>query len=888
MLRRLRTSLRVIAALAIVAAAWPDCAHAQSGAWTWAGGTGRSWSDTANWNGGTVADGSGNTATFQSASSGTTVLDTSRTIGNITQNNANTRVIDGPSFTLTLAGTAGSTPTLSGPAGSTISITSTVAGSQGFLKTGTGTLNLTGANTFSGTALLQAGTTAITNVAGLGATGAGNETVVSSGAQLQIATGGTPLTIAESFSIAGRGNPTNVANGGGGAIRIQASDVTLTGTITLTGTAEIFPNSASTLTVAGPITGTGGFIPRGSGAFNITGNMSYDGWFNRWTGGTGVVTLSGSNSYTGSTGIDAGPATLNNAFALPAATALSVTGATGVLDLNGFDTTIRTFGWRTDGVNPTNQNNSTGGVITDNSFSPGISTITVTSGSFILGTAINDGANGRKVALRVAGNNLSNLEIQNAASTFSGGLTLLTGSGNGTRLRIDVPVVNTGSPGAITSSPFGTGTISLGLNPTDKVQLMSGTGSYVGGVGSTILNDIMFNSAQGTDFATAVLLNATETTFAGTLVAGQASITIATGAQVPNSIGVLTGRVTSSGSSGGLTLRGSGQTPGLTLRLANATGTANDYQGTTSVEPNTTLLLGAADQVPNGAGRGNVSVAGTFNLGGFSDTINGLTGTGIVDGISGTPALTLGDGNATASFSGVLKNTAGTLALVKIGSGTQTLSGANAYGGSTSVNAGTLLVDGNQSGATGAVTVASGAVLGGSGTIGGAVTVDGILSPGNSPGVLTLPSLTLGAASTSLFEINGTVRGTSYDGVTITGLAGPVYDGALSLSFGNGLAFADNTTFDLFSFTGSPTNNFESVTSTGFYAGTWTLASGTWSLDSQGQKLSFTASTGDLVIAVPEPATLVLLAGATAAGTGLIRRRRPPRAPYPTAHAPPS
>ena len=880
-LRKLHSSLRSIAALAIVAAAWPDCAHAQSGAWTWAGGTGRSWSTTANWNSGTVASGSGNTATFQSASSGTTVLDTDRTIGNITQNNANTRVIDGPSFTLTLATTAGSTPTLSGTAGSTLSITSTIAGSQGFSKTGASTLNLTGANTFSGTALLQTGTTLISNVAALGASGAGNETVISSGAQLRIATTGT---IFESFTVSGRGGNND------GAIQVRNTFTsTINGAITLSGSAEFFPQNGGNLILAGNIGGTGNFISRhgsSSGDTNITGNLANTGWLTKWTGGSGGrLTLSGSNSYTGSTAVDAGPMTLNNASALPATTALSLTGPSATLDLNGFDTTIRTFGWRTDGVNAANQNNSTGGVITDNSTSSGITTITVTSGSFILLTAINDGAS-RKVALRVAGDNLSNLELQGASSTFSGGLTLLTGSGNGTRLRIDVPVANTVTGGIFAASPFGTGTISLGLSSADKVQLMSGSGSYVGGLGSTILNDIIFNSAQGTDFATAVLLNATETTFAGTLVAGQASITIATGAQVPNSIGVLSGRVTSTGSSGGLVLRDSGQTPGLTVRLANATGTANDYQGTTSIEGNTTLLLGAANQVPNGVGKGDVSVAGSFNLGGFSDTINGLTGSGIVDGISSTPTLTVGDGNATASFSGVLKNTAGTLALVKIGSGVQTLAGTNTYGGSTSVSAGTLLINGDQSAATGAVTVAAGATLGGSGTVGGNTTITGIHSPGNSPGIQTFNgNLTYEAGAVVNWELIA----------NSTGSAGTDYDQILLPTTGN-LSFSGSTTLAL-SFNGAGSavdwsNAFWNVNrswmvydlSSGVVINPGSLVIGGSLLDSVGNSLSPTGrgyfntsvSGQDVMlnfVAVPEPSTIVLLSG-LAVGGFLLRRRR--------------
>ena len=175
--------------------------------------------------------------------------------------------------------------------------------------------------------------------------------------------------------------------------------------------------------------------------------------------------------------------------------------------------------------------------------------------------------------------------------------------------------------------------------------------------------------------------------------------------------------------------------------------------------------------------------------------------------------------------------------------------------------------------ATGAVTVAAGATLGGSGTTGGAVSVNGgILSPGNSPGVLTVASVTLNF-SPSLFEVNGTTRGTQYDGLDITGVNGVAYGGALSLSFGNGSSFADNTTFDLFSFTGTPSGNFSSVTSTGYYAGTWTQAAGEWSLTTSEQKLTFTPSTGDLVIAVPEPSTVVLLSGLAVVGFFARRQR---------------
>src|SRR5207244_10868492 len=93
-----------------------------------------------------------------------------------------------------------------------------------------------------------------------------------------------------------------------------------------------------------------------------------------------------------------------------------------------------------------------------------------------------------------------------------------------------------------------------------------------------------------------------------------------------------------------------------------------------------------------GSGKGNVTVTGTLDLNTFSETINGLSGAGIVDTVAGgTPTLTVGNNNATSTFSGVIKNTAGTLSLVKTGSGALTLSGANTYSGGTSLNAGTLV-----------------------------------------------------------------------------------------------------------------------------------------------------------------------------------------------------
>ena len=109
--------------------------------------------------------------------------------------------------------------------------------------------------------------------------------------------------------------------------------------------------------------------------------------------------------------------------------------------------------------------------------------------------------------------------------------------------------------------------------------------------------------------------------------------------------------------------------------------------------PGTYYLTGDIVVPENKAGIHVASDRVTLDLNGFSDIINGLSGAGTVDNVAGGGAstLTVGANNTTSSFGGAIQNTTGTTALVKIGSGTLTLSGANSHAGSTNVNAGTLV-----------------------------------------------------------------------------------------------------------------------------------------------------------------------------------------------------
>jgi autotransporter-associated beta strand protein len=100
--------------------------------------------------------------------------------------------------------------------------------------------------------------------------------------------------------------------------------------------------------------------------------------------------------------------------------------------------------------------------------------------------------------------------------------------------------------------------------------------------------------------------------------------------------------------------------------------------------------------------------------------------------------------------------------LTKIGTGSLTLSAANTYTGPTLVNEGSLIVNADHSGATGAVSVGDGtgsinsAILGGTGPISGNVTLadDGAIAPGTSVGNLGVLGNISGTGSL-LVQIDG-------------------------------------------------------------------------------------------------------------------------------------
>ena len=173
-------------------------------------------------------------------------------------------------------------------------------------------------------------------------------------------------------------------------------------------------------------------------------------------------------------------------------------------------------------------------------------------------------------------------------------------------------------------------------------------------------------------------------------VALGSSLTVTVNANILTVAGV----ISDGGSGYSLTKAGPG-----TLNLSGQ----NTYAGDTMIAQGT-LQVGNTTAIPTGAGYGNVDFTSAANsavldLNGIDTTVNGLsqptpsTTNLVVNNLSGTHTLTVGNNDATSTFAGILENNTGSggvLALSKIGVGMLTLGGTNSYTGNTSISAGTL------------------------------------------------------------------------------------------------------------------------------------------------------------------------------------------------------
>ncbi len=768
---------------------------------------------------------------------------------------------------LALGGASAAANTIT-TAADTTTIASSLAAANGFTKAGAGTLLLTGAanggaqvaagqlqignggsaGSLAGDVSLAAGTSLVFNRSDAASAGnlTGSGAVRTDGGDLSIASIGENVALTNAgaavVTVSGAvGGAATVTNSGAG--RIALSDVTGSAAITNSGAGRI-DLAGPTVSTSGAITASGGTISFGDAGF-----------------GSGGVNLSGGGkiAFDGSA-----PKTLANA--------ITVAASGGGIDVAAGDTL------------------TLGGTVTRNGLltKGGAGTLSVAALP-TTNLAIADGT------LDVSATGTVTV-ASDLAPLFAGGK--LSFSGN--NVRVNVNAVQTGT-GAIELTKGGQSIAVSGasgtLSNTVNLALASGavnlgaTSGYTLTVDGPITGTGDVNLAVGgSGGAGTTILNAASS-FAGNVTVNSS----ATGVHrlgVDNALPTTAG-VTFGSTAGQIDLNGhSQQVAFLKGSSAGGGGIQNSQAGTAA----TLSVIGTTSGTyagPIGAtGKTNIALVkdgtSTLTLSGSSVYSGGTDVRGGTLTVAGPNALGTGDVTlrpgatldlGSQAATNALANTGGTVVNAANFAGSQVLSGISSFagtmGGTLDVTAGGVL-KGSDTTFTGPVTIQSGAIH----------------SPGNSPGLQTFAAgIDYQPGSFLRWELAANTaavadRGTSYDGVNVTG-------GALSIDPTSVLDLvfdATGSTVDWSNAFWNVDRTWSIVDVTGASGSTGLFSLGSLSNDSLGQSLASIRNgaafrvVGDVgggvslsysVTAVPEPTTVSLgLAALAAVALQGLRRRR--------------
>ncbi len=501
-------------------------------------------------------------------------------------------------------------------------------------------------------------------------------------------------------------------------IQASGSAQTVAVPVALTKNTFVEIGGAGNLVLSGVVSGTGGFTVLGSGA--------------------GEVVLSGANTYSGNTAINAGTVVLQNSAALgDVSSGTSVaSGATLRLENN---VAVGSEALALSGtLRQASGNNSYAGAISGSGglvVSGGQLTLSGASANTYSGDTIVSA--GTLVLGKSAGVTAVSGNITVGSGSGSANLTLSSSNqiADSSRLTLSpggTPVFNLANNhetlGSLSSSnpassvSLGSATLSTGSDNSSSTfsGVISGSGglSKLGSGTFTLSGSNSYSGTTTINAGTVVLQNsaALGATTGGTSVASGATLQLENNIAVGSEALALSGtlRQASGNNSYAGAISGSGGlvVSGGQLTLSGAS--ANTYSGDTTVSAGTLVLgksagvtavsgnitvgsgsgsanltLSSSDQIADSS-RVTLSSGGTpvFNLANNHETLGSLSSSNPASSVSlGSATLSTGSDNSSSTFAGIISGSGG---LSKLGSGTFTLSGSNSYSGNTSVSSGTV------------------------------------------------------------------------------------------------------------------------------------------------------------------------------------------------------
>jgi|GEM_PF-1921281 len=665
--------------------------------------------------------------------------------------------------------------TLSGVAANTDTATLNGVLSNGSLTINdanhSGILILGAANTFTGS----------TTVANGGLALSGNGSLV--------ATDAVNLAANTSFDISG----------------ITASSQTL-GSITAATGSSIFLGGKNLTVGDSNSTEVDGVISDGGQAGGTGGSLTKQ--------GSGTLTLTAANTFTGTTTINAGTVALKGSGSLASPVNLAQSGTT--LDISGTTTGTETIG-SLQGVAGTkvalgsqnltvgdSTNTTMAGAITDGGIAGGTGGSVTKAGSgtmTLTGTSTYTGAttiNAGTVALSGSGTLSSVTEVNVANSGASFDISALTNGGEtiGSIASAAGATVVLGA-NKLTAGDSGNTTVAGVISGVGGsfTKTGSGTTTFTAAdtfTGATTINngDLVLSGAGSLAATSDVSLTSSNSTFdiSGITASGE---TIGSLAGVANSNVILGAKNLTTGDTLNTTMAGviSGVGGSLTKQGTDTmtlTGT-NTYTGATTIS-NGTLALSGTGTLASVTAVSLTSAASVFDISALTnggETVGSLASVANSNVNLGANNLSFGDTTST-TVAGVISGTGGSI--TKLGSGTVTLSGANTYTGATDIQAGVVDLTGSLASAS--VTVESGSTLN---------STNGGLATGST--LNNIGTLNLGSVNNTIATLNnsGTINGTATLTATNYNLSGgsivnaPLGTGTINVGYAaNGVVTLNN------------------------------------------------------------------------------------------------